>query len=1154
MRILPRKQGVTMSLRPRRFTATVLCAVGFTLFLSAGTLFAAEVSAEQAKTAVRNWIRRNPRPMTARFASSDGEARTFTKNDRALFHVLQLDDGGFVVTSGDTKISPIIAFSDNGSFDADTGNPLFALLNRDMSARLESVAEEDSTASKQRLLKAAASAPLSSASGEKTENEAAWEDLLAESSASSGGRLLKSVASSSQLDDVRVEPMIKTEWDQSTWGNYSNTPNAYNYNTPGNSVCGCVATAGSQIMNFWQHPKNAVPQSSFQYVYNGKAYATTIGGAKYSWSSMPVAYSASPAISAAQIEAVGRLTYEVGVASSMSYTSKGSGTWGCIMMRSFKSVFGYASAVGMVTDYDIGIGNGANIRDCILASLDAGMPGTIGVFSTSGGHEIVTDGYGFKGGTLYVHLNCGWSGSQNAWYQLFGEKLTTHNYHNIGEVCFNIHPSETGDIVSGRVLGQDGRPVPYASVTVRNPNGGTTALTANSKGAYFFRVNATGTYIVKASGAGGESKESSVVFSKLSETSDLWRDFNAQNFPCRISVSGSSANKWGVDLTLESASGVEPVLEQVAAPVFSPSDGMFTSSSISVTISCSTAGATIYYTRNGTTPTTSSTKYTGPVVVSSTTQFKAIAVKSGMTNSDVVSKTYTKGSATITPAQGMDWSGTVSISSSSAVYGQRAITHDGEDATVLCTSTRTAATASITVTGPGNLSFWCLADSFFASYSCLIDGKSAKGNLGLSGVWEYVSIPVVSGYHTITWSVSSPFAAFGSFPVTGYLDEVSFESFPGGTCRVTYYANGADGGYLERSGDSGAFAGTVTVPGCGTLYRNGYAFLGWSTSQTATSAQYLSGTKMNLDALDKKLYAVWKPCIVLLAEIPQSGGKCEVPLDKCYGSSYLVHATVPNWAGSMSILEKVHSNTVVYGGGWDSLSFDKDSTLAVSFSANENDTAEDRSFDVDLIAMTYAYVIRCHVVQKADVTSSKAKNLVIETENGGGFLSEKYVTGGTAEKFVARIVRRNGQVDGVNASWSIVKGGAYASISGGILTTVKVDAPQTVTILAKYTESGVNYSAEQEISINPRSSEWVGPNCYGIVYEPGESNVQGTTGDQSVPIGVVAKLNPCGFVHPAGKKFAGWRREGSGRRYDDGMLVFNLAEPGEIVTLTAIWE
>ena len=95
---------------------------------------------------------------------------------------------------------------------------------------------------------------------------------------------------------------------------------------------------------------------------------------------------------------------------------------------------------------------------------------------------------------------------------------------------------------------------------------------------------------------------------------------------------GTTADRW---TPVQVSSGGSAV----ATPVFSPAEGRYPSAQ-PVTIWCATSGATIYYTTDGTTPTTASPVYSAPLGVGAPTTLKAFAVKSGMADSAVASATY----------------------------------------------------------------------------------------------------------------------------------------------------------------------------------------------------------------------------------------------------------------------------------------------------------------------------------------------------------------------------------------------------------------------------------------------------------------------------------------------------------------------------------
>ena len=89
-----------------------------------------------------------------------------------------------------------------------------------------------------------------------------------------------------------------------------------------------------------------------------------------------------------------------------------------------------------------------------------------------------------------------------------------------------------------------------------------------------------------------------------------------------------------------SGSGSGSETPTVAAPVISGTTPF--AESTSATISCATAGASIYYTVDGSTPTSASTAYSGAITLTDTTTVKAVAVKDGVSSS-VTTKVFTKG-------------------------------------------------------------------------------------------------------------------------------------------------------------------------------------------------------------------------------------------------------------------------------------------------------------------------------------------------------------------------------------------------------------------------------------------------------------------------------------------------------------------------------
>ena len=104
-------------------------------------------------------------------------------------------------------------------------------------------------------------------------------------------------------------------------------------------------------------------------------------------------------------------------------------------------------------------------------------------------------------------------------------------------------------------------------------------------------------------------------------------------------VVGSTARVFFTSATKGSANGAAAYDSFVADPVFSDT-ALYHDEAFDLTITCRTAGAKIFYTTDGSKPTSESTPYTGPISISANTAVRAVAILDGRITSDITTSTF----------------------------------------------------------------------------------------------------------------------------------------------------------------------------------------------------------------------------------------------------------------------------------------------------------------------------------------------------------------------------------------------------------------------------------------------------------------------------------------------------------------------------------
>ena len=506
----------------------------------------APVSEEDAAVAVRQLIRSGRVLGAAMGQAVDmSRVRKLARQNAPAFYEVPLVGGGIVYTSADTDLEPIVAFT-SGSKPLTEKSPLFEILRRDAATR--------TILARRRAQQAGAGAPADQPATMSPSRK--WALLLGRTGdgaavgADPAGR--NSEDPKARIDDVRVAPLLKTKWSQTTHNGEDDGFPCYDFYSPmvkdstnglSRAPSGCAATAAAQIMRYFQYPEAMPSMLAKKCMVDDKEYELEVifdetgdpdhpkAPRPYAWGDMVNVPKLIEDPENPALEAIGHLTYDIGVAFGSAYTYGLTSADPTVVGPTFVSAFGYANAYTYWDDVTWQNGSGGlheyGMRArTVYANLDARRPVFLGIYGYAkdkygdltmswGGHAVVADGYGYarvRGvRTDYVHINLGWGGEDDAWYNIpeidtaavgaLKDDASGFDFLYLGSATYNISadPGEAGkEIVSGRVTDANGQPFPDAVVRIFSSNGTDLTVHPDKNGIYYAFVEGGTNYDIRA--------------------------------------------------------------------------------------------------------------------------------------------------------------------------------------------------------------------------------------------------------------------------------------------------------------------------------------------------------------------------------------------------------------------------------------------------------------------------------------------------------------------------------------------------------------------------------------------------------------------------------------------------------------------------------
>ena len=367
------------------------------ILLAFNPLFADNLNVDQAREYGHKFVKAN-------FAQKENNELelVYTMNSESgepCFYVFNVSDYGFIMVSATDVVRPILGYSEDGIFETDNIAPGLGFMMEDYQ---ESITYAMTTVNE-------------TPAYVKSE----W-DALAKT-----GRLRP------QERGVKIGPLCPTSWDQKWPYNYYCPDLNRPYASNGKAVVGCVATAMSQIMKYWNHPAQGVGSHTYKPAMDEYGYpeqSANFGETTYDWDNMPYQIDANSPQE--QIEAVALLGYHCGVAVEMMYDDDGtgSGAFSADVPYALYKYFDYAQSNFRARAVPAPVWD-SYIREAIEMGRPIFYAGTT---NNGGGHAFVCDGMDENG---LFHYNFGWSGSGDGFFA-----STATDYPNEVGAIFDIMP------------------------------------------------------------------------------------------------------------------------------------------------------------------------------------------------------------------------------------------------------------------------------------------------------------------------------------------------------------------------------------------------------------------------------------------------------------------------------------------------------------------------------------------------------------------------------------------------------------------------------------------------------------------------------------------------------------------------------------------